>query len=368
MDRILMQLISISLLLSTFFLYAVKASELEKGVTLSNDTINKTYLTKRRFGPIVNLEKIRVSNSKQKLLAVSTQNSVHLLSPDTYEDVQVIRSKANRHNKGKGMTFGLNPSIMHVDGQYMIVKGGGGYGDVGLMSEEGNKLWTFHPRSFVSPSDMLHADLNSDDEIEFYAIDNSSLYRLDRLGNTVWEVLAPRYFVFRSDFTDLDVFWNKETSRNELVALENDTIHRYDSAGNLLQSSKSKLSFINFQMLNWNGRQLIFAGYFDNKVAFLNIDGSIHEFIDLHDFTHYHEPQAISVKLKKDEADYLVVLSHSKSSSALTLLSIISPESKLIYQEILNKTKGLISLQPDESETEILVIGLRDGLVSYGFN
>ena len=153
------------------------------------------------------------------------------------------------------------------------------------------------------------------------------------------------------------------------MAVTNVTFYHYNYEGKLLHHFEADVNVRRFQIITWNQQQFILAGYFDNRVALLNFDGTVHQYINLQALVHYHEAQAISVKFNKNEPEYLAVLTHSSSSKGLSQLSIISPDDKVIYQEVIKATRGLISLPEMNGSDETLVItDNARRLVSYKLN
>ena len=351
----------------TIFSCIASGAKVPLGITVNDHRVTKTELSNKKFNKVYKLQLIQANLAEKAQLAVLTQPSIHFLSANNYQKLHVINAKPFKDKKGY---FSLSPELVDIDndGKYEIMKGGGGYGQTALLDSEGYPLWEYKP-GITKPSKMISTDLNNDKEVEFYAINKSSLVRLDKNGQVVWEVLAPRYFILRSDFKDIEVFQNSKTQQSELLVVSNDTFYHYNYEGKLLHQFEAKLPVSNFQIINWNQQQFILAGYYDTKIALLNFDGAVHQYIDLGESVHYHEAQAINVTFSQEAAEYLVVLTHSSSSKGLSKLSIISPENTVIYQEVIKATKGLISLPQTKGNDEVLVITNNDRrLVAYSFN
>ena len=112
-----------------------------------------------------------------------------------------------------------------------------------------------------------------------------------------------------------------------------------------------------FQIVERNKAIFILAGYLDNKAVLMDLAGKIVYQFKLENFPLYHSPQGIAVKFTPGENEYLVLLAHSRSAVGRTQLNIISPADKAIYQEIINTTYGLISLEISDKNKEVLIMG-----------
>lgn len=112
-----------------------------------------------------------------------------------------------------------------------------------------------------------------------------------------------------------------------------------------------------FDIISWNDCTYILTGYFDNKVVLIDLSGKTVFEIQINNFPLYHAPQGTSVKFRQNEKEYLAILVHSRSSIGLSQLTIISPNKKIEYQEVISGTKGLLSIEGKKHNSEVLLVG-----------
>ena len=89
----------------------------------------------------------------------------------------------------------------------------------------------------------------------------------------------------------------------------------------------------------------------------MDLSGKVVYEFRLENFPLYHAPQGVAVNFSPTESEYMVLLAHSRSSVGLTQLNIISPDGRIIYQEIINDADGFIPLDISDKNKEVLIIG-----------
>lgn len=203
-------------------------------VVINNNNFHKETIWEGfARGGIKNIQLTDLRPSQEQEIAIIGQTGVYFLLPKTYGLVDTH----NFINKsGETIWFGLNPKLIDAnnDGKYEIVKMGGGFGDVGLLSHSGETLWTFKPDLELNPDKMLAADLNGDQIQEFYVAGSSGLYRLDDTSKIVWEIKTKAATL--PWFYDIDVLTNSKTQKKYLLVLNNNTFYVIDAEGKYLEN------------------------------------------------------------------------------------------------------------------------------------
>jgi hypothetical protein len=293
-------------------------------------------------------------------IAVLGQTGIWLLSA---QDYTLIKRYDFLDKGGETIGFGLSPELVDLNnkGTFQIMKGGGGFGDVGLLNDKGEEVWTFHPHPQFNPNKMIAGDINQDHIIEFYVADDSGLYQIDQHGAIMWHVDGDR-------FTDLKIFENEILGKYRLIAVDQDRQFQiFDFHGNKLERFKPKKKIFEFDIVSWSDSPLILGGYFKSKIVLMDLGGSIVFEYKLENFPLYHAPQGIVVKFFADNPPFLVVLAYSRSSVGLSQVNIFSPEGKLIYQEIIEGNASMLAKPDKRTGEEVLLVGGSKGVWEYTF-
>lgn len=352
--------LAISTIQYVFCLSGYAAPHYEPHVVIKSDHVNKRIIYKSHIrGGVKNIRLGTFRPSLSPEIILLNQKGTHFLSTENYTPVDIHLYHANNINSASTQDFGIRPDIIDIngDGDYVIMKGGGGFGETGLLDKKGKKLWIFQPTENLPPRKMIHGDLNKDNKLEFYANDFGALYRLDEKGSVIWKIDKNTPDLNLRYFNDIGIFTENGSEQPFLLAVTNRDFVVINFDGKIVKRFKSDYKIQNFEIVRWNKEQFILSGYFRKKVIMLDMKGNkIHEF-KLKDFPLYHAPNAVAVKFRPGEKEYLVLLAHSRSRFRLTQLNIISPEGQIIYQEIINGTKGLAPLFRKEKNSEVLIIG-----------
>ena len=352
--------ISDKLLITCMFLFGLIgciSPHYETQVVIDSDKIEKRVIYQSVIrGGVGKIQISKYRPSPETEITILGQTGIHFLSSKSYELIDYHHFK---DNNGNTIWFGLRPELLDIedDGKYEIMKGGGGFGEVGLLDREGNKLWAFEPREKLSPIKMISGDLNNDNQFEFYVADYDALFRLDVSGDVVWKVENTESKLNLPRYDDVGIFTDNKLKQKFILTLSDNTFYVYDFSANKLRQFKAYYGFHNFEILEWNNKEFILVGYYDDNVSLFDLEGNKEFEFKLDNFPLYHSPQAIAVKFRPNEKEYLVILAHSRSADYLTQLNIVSPEGKIIYQEIIKGTSGLASLYRPENKSEVLIIG-----------
>ena len=292
--------------------------------------------------------------------STSRSDTVWFLS---ISDYRKLASHYFRDEKlGLGDGFDQNTELLDVnnDGIFEIMQGGGGFGKARLLDSNGNTLWTFQPSKSNPPWRMVFGDLNNDSLYEFYVADWEGLYQLNDKGKIIWKV--NNRASHGSSVQDVEIFTDRKTDRHYLITINDVFSHDggfqiYDYEGKKIGQFPTPFPIMEFEIVEWNKAIFILAGYLDDKAVLMDLSGKIVYQFKLENFPLYHSPQGIAVKFSPSENEYLVLLAHSRSAVGRTQLNIISPAGKIIYQEIINTTYGLISLEISDKNKEVLIMG-----------
>ena len=333
------------------------AARYEPRVIIDSESVNKRVIYQSFIcGGVRNILTGNYRSSATPELTIIGLSDIHFLTADNYKP---LYNYSFKDSYGKSMSLGVQPDIIDIDndGNYKIIRPGGGFGDIGLLDKRGNKIWTFRPNKDIPPKKMVYGDLDKDNETEFYALDYRELYRLDEKGNVIWKIDKIESGLGRKIFNYIDIFTDEKSGEQLLLINSEKDFTVIDSKGNIINKFKVDYKPNTFEIVEWNNRQYILCGYFSKKAVLLDLSGKkVYEF-KLKKFPLYHGPNAVSVKFKPDEKEYLVLLAHSRSSIQLTQINIISPEGEIIYQEVINKSFGLAPLYKKERNSEVLIIG-----------
>jgi hypothetical protein len=335
-------------LLCALFLFSHKP-----GVVLNSELFHKKEIHNACI--IGGVRHIQTANYGQPLgnrIAILGQELLIVLSCGNY---RVINTYSFRDKDGRTISFGLNPSLVdiHRDGSFQIMKGGGGYGEVGLLDDKGNTLWSFQPDSRLPPFRMISGDLDGDNRIEFYVADRTGLYKLDHHGNIAGKIS-------KAWISDIKIISDSRLPCPILIALtRHGEFMIFNADGRLLRQFTPGYEVRRFDIVNWpdSPNILVGEGFFSWNVHVLDLNGKDLFRYKLSTSWSYYGPQGLAVRFNKENEPYLVVLGHAKAPSYLTQLNIFSPSGALVYQEILHRTQGLCSSACANSDTEKLIIG-----------
>ena len=341
--------------------HPMELPELELSVVIDSGQIKKRVIS----GYVGSVSKIQLTNfhssAEQEISIIGS--TIWFLSPIDYS--QLVSPLPDDYFTDDNLDFGgfnHNTELLDVnnDGTFEIMQGGGGFGKVGLLDSNGNTLWVFQPDPELPPKRMVIGDLDNDSVYEFYVADYDGLYQLNDKGKIMWKI--NNQASNGSSIGDVEVLIDRKTNRHYLITV-NDSLNYdgvfqiYDYMGKQIRQFPTPFPIMEFDIVEWNETVFILAGYLEDKAVLMDLSGKIIYQFKLENFPLYHLPQGIAVKFSPNENEYFVLLAHSRSSVGLTQLNIISPEGKIIYQEIINQTHGIISLDISDKSKEVLIVG-----------
>ena len=319
-------------------------------VILSNDKVKQKVIYKANLFPKSYLQSKNLMMGDNIDLVNFNKDHIRYLTFQNNGDVTV--ASKNFVNRTSNQTF----IDMDNNGVSEILATGGGYSDVGLFDNQGRNLWMFKPTK--SPvSRLINGNLNGDKQDEFYALDKYFIYRLDQQGNIVWQVDNPAFWnVFSNRITYIDVFTDKKTGETSLIALADAQLHYYDINGKVTKIvDLEEDDFWKFKLIDWHGvPHMLIADFYNDFFALVNMQGKVVHKYPIGDFPAAHL-DAILVKFYPEQAPYLVTFAKTRVVRGQTLISIISPENKLIYQETVYRWSGKATLTKTDNESEVLL-------------
>ena len=117
-------------------------------------------------------------------IAISGQKTMHIVHGDT----GILDRKVE---------FDWHPGVLRPEviggqrnGEFEIMVRGGGFGDVGLIDQDGKCLRTYRPGDKLPPNDMAAGDLDRNGVTEFYVAEREWLHKLSQKGGKIWRVLT----------------------------------------------------------------------------------------------------------------------------------------------------------------------------------
>lgn len=308
--------------------------DIPKSEILNEIKINQIGLKKKIIfddcvrGTIKSIQNIEWRGDKY--FAIVGQTGVWFLTPKEYK---VIRKLEYAENNGKTIWFGLSPYLIDIDndGEYEIVQRGGGYGKVGLLDENGKRIWEFKPNLLLPPKKMLVEDLNKDNVYEFYVIDSDYLYHLDTNRKIIWKRSG--------SFTDINTIVLNDTTF--IVTSLGDTVKIWDIEGKEVKKIVFDRKIYWFDIFNNDGTNYLIR-LLDDKIVIFDLSGKIIFKDTLPSRLGYHGPKCILINSKNKRKKLLAISTSSSTAIGKGLLSIYDTSDwKLVYQEILGATEGI---------------------------
>ncbi|MHC4418404.1 MAG: hypothetical protein ACYSU6_07430 [Planctomycetota bacterium] len=111
---------------------------------------------------------------------------------------------------------------------------------------------------------------------------------------------------------------------------------------------------------NWPGPNHILAKYSDNSVrrrGFCIVDREYNVILRHPLKGQIFFLKGIPVRFSEDKAPYLAVLADYGSQNREAVLCIFSPDMKLVYKELLHKTRGILATRSKSSKNQMLLVG-----------
>lgn len=336
-------------LLSIFFAILVACDRYGAGVKKGKGFLSKTLLIKYYFPRgIRNIQVGAFDSSQGKEIIILSQKSYLIIDDKTKSIKKAITFKQND----------IRPEVINNEDKrsFFIMLRGGGFGDVGLLNEDGEILWKYKRAKGTSPM-MDAGDLDHDSKLEFYISDDDGIHKLNASGIEIWKKAGIEGY-------DIQIFDKGGNIKPCIIIRGYDgNINYLDNTGHVLNVVMPEIKSSGLEIISWPENFNILAKT-DYEIIVMSFEGRVifkHELKkDLFKtFVHLLEIMAIrgiDVKLAKDEKPYLVVLTDFRAALGKTMISVFSPKGSLVYQEMLRNTRGINKL-PNEDGSESILIG-----------
>jgi len=72
-----------------------------------------------------------------------------------------------------------------------------------------------------------------------------------------------------------------------------------------------------------------------------------------------------AVRFNGSESAHLAVLTKFNAPSRRSMLSVFSPQGQLIYQELLDRSRGICAARDSDGDGEVLLVGNGPAVYSY---
>lgn len=320
----------------------------EAEVIRGREFISKSLFYKGHFpGGIRNIQVGNFDDSIGKEIVILSRNYCFIFDESSKKLKKTIKFKRS---------LGIQPEVLDITDniKMIVILKGGGFGEVGLVNEAGEFIWKYNPIG-TSPR-MTFGDMDKDGELEFYVADKDGLHRLNFLGEEIWKTNL------WEDYIDI---YNPEGDKTPLVVTRgyDGNIRFYNDKGELLKEVKPRVPIYELEIVNWPHDYSILAKTSNayDYITIMNFKGEIIfqyklEKKDLLGYFEIIDLRGVPVRLDPLRKKYLSVIAKFRASSGRSMLSIFSPEGQLVYQELLNKTRGINVVEnPDGSES--LLVG-----------
>jgi len=265
-------------------------------------------------------------------------------------DYKLLKKYRFVTNENKRLWFGTGAKIITDTGASPISPAVSILTPRGKLSLNNRYIWKVTRQNKSGRVDkILINDLNFDKKEEYYYHGNDFVRQLDRTGKVIWKL--ENLLIY-----DINVLNYKEIKSKFLLVLDDqNNINFIDFHGNIRRKVKIQEKIYSFDIIEWLGETYLLSGYKKNCFFLFSLRGEKKFSYLLKNFPLYYSPTGVTVKFMKGKDKYLCVLARSRSATSLMLLSIFSPEWKLLYQEILKSSRGSCSIK--RGNVEKLLIG-----------
>ncbi len=249
----------------------------------------------------------------------------------------------------------LRPEVIsgRRNGEFEIMVRGGGFGDVGLIDQDGKCLWTYRPGDKLPPNDMAAGDLDRNGETEFYVAERDGLHKLSQKGEKIWRVGD---WINHVEVHDS----NKSGSPTVLAVPFRGPLQFWDTQGQLVRELKPDMDVNNIAVCQWPSQGNILVSS-DSTFYVLDGNGKI---VLRHSLKrHIYRIKGTVVSFSDNQLSYFAVLAKHSSSVGRSTLCIFSSDGTLIYKELLAVTTGLLAFTPESSRNQVLFVGDGPGKV-----
>jgi hypothetical protein len=237
------------------------------------------------------------------------------------------------------------PSLIRANDKVYIVAGGGGFSDVGLMNNKGELLWKYKPDSKLHPFDMEGDDLNKDGIPEFYVGTHDGLHILDMNGKLVKKTDSLW-------INDLEI--GQYNGEDVIIGLSRNVFYFWDYKGNLLKRIDVEENFSQFEIVDWPQKNH-FLTKKGSKIYLIDMEGNI--IFEREIGRRIYDISGTAVFFDESRRTYLAIVADYSSRYNRSLLSIFSPDGKIIYKEIIGSTQAIIAVDKKLRKSQYLLVG-----------
>jgi len=341
-----------TLALFLFLVCLVSCNHLKSGVRVGEGVLTKSLLLSGSFPHGIMAIQVGYFDRKpDKEIAVLGQMNGVIIDAKTRQIKKRLSFK---------QSLELRPEIATVktDGSLEIVRCGGGFGDVGLVNEMGEFIWKY--KQVGTSPQMVAGDLDEDGELEFYVTDLDGLHRLDYQGREVWKTPGDKWEV------DAVIYTPDRDGSSLVVTRGTDGNFRFrDSSGRLVREVTPEAKSYGLEIVRWVDHYYLLT-YSGSSIILTDFEGRLFFQYELHkawgrpslriQVMDIYDIRGVPVKFESDKQPYLAVLTDFRAATGKAMLSVFSPEKQLIYQEIINSSRG-ISVLPNPDGSESLLVG-----------
>ncbi len=221
---------------------------------------------------------------------------------------------------------------------------------VGVLNRDGKPVWKYDdPAAFH----MTFGDTDNDGLPEYY-IASTSLVKLDEEGKIVWTTKPAIY-------TAVSVC-DGTKGGDDIITLNHARKIQFWNNHGYLNSEWEPKNILGFDICKWLNKNLIIGFYF-NLIEVFDYDGN-NVFCYRLPFgpSEIYSIRVESVVFNKKE--YLAVLVKFSSAKGLSMLCLFSLDKKLVYQELLKVTTGILAVTQNDQESQLLLVGDGPGRVN----
>lgn len=337
-------------------------SELKLGIKAGESFLSKSLFFRSSFTRFIStIQVIEFDSIPGKEVVIFSMKECYIL------DIETRRIKKKiEFNK----TIDLRPELLPIkdDGSLEIIKRGGGFGDVGLVNEKGEFIWKY--KQVGTSPEMASGDLDRDGKLEFYVTDFDGLRKLDYSGKKIWRT--------GDHLWELDIqIYDPARDKTPLIVTSgvDEKIRFWDNEGKLVREITPERKIYNLEIIKWIEGYNILTNDGGNCILVMNFDGkTVYQYCYkkewhtkipiLRSSYEIFEIRGAPVKLDVNKKAYLAVITDFRSYVSKTMLNIFSPEGQLVYQELLNSTRGMATVENADGSESLL---LGDGAENVWF-
>ncbi len=319
----------------------------ELGVRIDKIGITKTLIGNCCFrGNVRNIQLGNFDNDSDLELAIVPQTGIYLF------DAASLKKKAKIDFKkadGDTLWLGLSPYLIPNQSGFSIAMLGGGFGDIGLLDQSGKELWKFKSNPSLPPNGMVVDDTHGQ-EPHFYVCDSGAIYRLDAAGAVVWKVAeSADYIALIRDQDTAGAGFATAKHRSRTLSI-------WSASGKRIQQIElpfypNELAFVRMGAISG------FVVRSDAQVAFFDHSGT-HRFSYTYDAVPVlHGPSAVLVQIVAEQPPLLALRSASRSATGKSVLTLLSLDGSLVYEEYLGGGSALGVAPIKEEFRDRLIVG-----------